>query len=221
MATLFDVRDEHYLLPGLHTAHAAVSRGEIVVVPTDTVYGVACCPTVEGAIERLVALKGRSVDMAPPILVAGVDQVDPLVAPGALSEPVGALLRQFWPGALTVVLPINPELDFSVGNTPGTIALRAPQHSELLELLRIHGPLAVTSANLTGQPPCQSVSEAINCFGDGVSVYLNAGSDSGTGHEPSTIVDATKLVDGGAVSIIRQGAITAQQLVEAGVEVAS
>ena len=220
MATLFDVRDEHYSLSGLHQAHAAVSRGEVVVVPTDTVYGVAVCPKVEGAVDRVVALKGRGRDMAPPILVSSVDQAAGLVAEGALNDEVISLIHQFWPGALTVVLPVNPDLGFDIGHTPGTIALRSPDHPALLELLRIHGPLAVTSANRTGEPPCQSVYEAINVFGDGVSVYLNGGSDSDTAHEPSTIVDATEVTSGKReLRMIRQGAISVEQFADAGFSV--
>jgi len=222
MATLFDVRDEHYVLTGLHQAHAAASRGEVVVVPTDTVYGLAVCPKVAGAVDRVVALKGRGRDMAPPILIAQLDQATPFVAEGALNEAVLSLAQHFWPGALTIVLPINPDLGADIGQTPGTVAVRSPDHPALLELLRIHGPLAVTSANRTGEPPCQSVYEAINVFGDGVSVYLNAGSGSDTNHQPSTIVDATPLVQGSnEVRIIRLGAISAHQLSDAGFSVVS
>lgn len=222
MATLFDVRDEHYALNGLHQAHAAVSRGEVIVVPTDTVYGVAVCPKVEGAVDRVVALKGRGRDMAPPILVSSVDQAAGLVSEGALKDEVISLLHQFWPGALTVVLPVNPELGFDIGHTPGTVALRSPDHPALLELLRIHGPLAVTSANLTGDPPCESVYEAINVFGDGVSVYLDGGRDSDTAHKPSTIVDASDVAEGKReLRMIRQGAIGVEQFVEAGFSVVS
>lgn len=220
MATLFDLRDEHYQVAGLHQAHAAVSRGEVIVVPTDTVYGIAVCPKVQGAVDKVVALKGRSKDMAPPILVTGIDQVHPLVTEGALNDKVTALLHQFWPGALTVVLPVRDNLGFDIGHTPGTIAVRSPDHQPLLELLRLHGPLAVTSANLTGQPPCRDAYEAINVFGDKVSVYLNGGAVSDTDFLPSTIVDATKLVDGsGGLGIIRLGAITVERLREAGFEV--
>jgi len=220
MATLFDVRDEHYALTGLHQAHAAASRGEVVVVPTDTVYGVAVCPKVAGAVECVVALKGRGRDMAPPILVAQLDQATPFVAEGALNEAVLSLTQHFWPGALTIVLLINPELGVDIGQTPGTVALRSPDHPALLELLRIHGPLAVTSANRTSEPPCQGVYEAINVFGDGVSVYLNGGSGSDTNHQPSTIVDATGLVEGSSeLRIIRSGAISSQQLIDAGFSV--
>lgn len=220
MATLFDVRDPHYQVAGMHQAHAAVSRGEVIVVPTDTVYGVAVCPKVPGSIDKVVAVKGRSKDMAPPILVTGVDQASQLVAEGAINDQVGQLLHHYWPGALTVVLPVKPDLGFDIGHTPGTIALRSPDHPILLELLRLHGPLAVTSANLTGQPPCRDAFEAINVFGDAISVYLNAGEVSDTGFVPSTIVDASALVEGsGGLRIIRQGAISVEHLQQAGFDV--
>jgi len=220
MATLFDLAHEPDAMPALHQAHAALTRGEVVAVPTDTVYGVAVSPRVPGAIDRVVALKGRGRDMAPPILVASVDQVVGLVADGAMTEQVQALLKLYWPGALTVVLPVNPDLEFDIGHTPGTIALRSPAEASLLELLRLHGPLAVTSANQTGNPPAQNVYEAINTFGDDVAVYLGAVEESQTNHLPSTIVDATDLASGGtAVVMIREGAIAPGELAEAGFEV--
>lgn len=220
MATLFDLAHEDDALPALHQANAALTRGEVVVVPTDTVYGIAVSPRAAGAIDTVVGLKGRSRDMAPPILVANVDQVLSLVAEGALSDNVHDLLQRFWPGALTVVLPVNEALPFVIGRTPGTIAVRSPDDQSLLELLRIHGPLAVTSANRTGEPPCHSVFEAINTFGDDVAVYLGATHDSRTHHLPSSIVDASDLVTGGMVlRLIREGAIAAAELREAGYEV--
>lgn len=222
MTTLFDLAHEDDALPALHQAHAALTRGEVVVVPTDTVYGIAVSPGTPGAIDTVVGLKGRTRDMAPPILVANLEQVAPLVAEGALSENVQALLQRYWPGALTVVLPVNPSIPFDIGHTPGTIALRSPDDQSLLELLRLHGPLAVTSANRTGEPPCQSVFEAINTFGDDVAVYLGAAHDSTTDHQPSSIVDATELISGGmALSLIREGAISASALAEAGYEVSA
>jgi tRNA threonylcarbamoyl adenosine modification protein (Sua5/YciO/YrdC/YwlC family) len=220
MATLFDVRDEDAVMAGLHQAHAALSRGEIVVVPTDTVYGIGVSPRVPGAIDRVVGAKGRSRDMAPPILVSGADQLASLVTEGAVTDQVQDLVKQFWPGALTIVLPVSPDLGIDFGETPGTIALRAPDQPALLELLRMHGPLAVTSANRHGEPPAASVFHAINTFGDEVAVYLNAGSGSDTDHTPSTIVDATDLAAGGTrLVILREGAVSAEQLIAAGFEV--
>ncbi len=220
MATLFDLAHEPDALPALHQAHAALTRGEVVVVPTDTVYGVAVSPRVPGAIDRVVHLKGRSRDMAPPILVASVEQALSLVAEGALSDEVHALLQRYWPGALTVVLPVNPELEFDIGHTPGTIALRSPDESSLLELLRLHGPLAVTSANKTGEPPAESVYEAINFFGDDVAVYLGAAGESHTNQKPSSIVDASDVARGAnTLVLLREAAISAEELVAAGYEV--
>ena len=220
MATLFDLAHEPDALPALHQAHAALTRGEIVAVPTDTVYGVAVSPRAPGAIDRVVALKGRGRDMAPPILVSTIDQAVPLVAEAAMTEQVQNLLQRYWPGALTVVLPVNPELEFDIGHTPGTIALRSPDEASLLELLRLHGPLAVTSANQTGNPPAQNVYEAINTFGDDVAVYLGAAEESQTDYLPSTIVDATDLASGGtSLVIIREGAISPAELAEEGFEV--
>lgn len=220
MATLFDLAHEDDHLPALHQAHAALVRGEVVVVPTDTVYGVAVSPRVPGAIDRVVGLKGRGRDMAPPILVASIDQVAPLVPEGSLTEPVLELLQRYWPGALTVVLPVNPDIEFDIGQTPGTIALRSPDEPALLELLRLHGPLAITSANRHGEPPATSVFEAINAFGDEVAVYVGAAGQSQTDDQPSTIVDASSLTSGShLLRILREGAISSDALTKAGYEV--
>lgn len=220
MATLFDLASEDDALPALHQANAALTRGEIVVVPTDTVYGIAASPRAPGAIDALVGLKGRGRDMAPPILVASIDQATSLVAPGVMTDSLQSLLQRYWPGALTVVLAVNPELEFDIGTTPGTIALRCPDNAALLELLRLHGPLAVTSANLHGHQPATSVYQAINTFGDAVAVYLGGEEDSHTDNVASTIVDATGWDEsGGKLTIVRAGAISQSQLQTDGFEV--
>lgn len=222
MATLFDMRDEAAATAGLHQANAALSRGEIVVVPTDTVYGIGVSPRVPGAIDRVVGAKGRSRDMAPPILVAGSEQAASLVAEDAMTDRVASVMQQLWPGAFTIVLPVAADIGMDIGQTPGTIALRAPDQQGLLDLLRLHGPMAVTSANRHGEPPATSVFQAINTFGDEVAVYLNGGPDSASDHVPSTIVDATDLAaGGGALRILREGAVSADQLRAAGCEVAA
>jgi L-threonylcarbamoyladenylate synthase len=115
------------------------------------------------------------------------------------------------------VFPVNPELEWDIGETNGTIALRMPNEPVLLDLLRQYGPLAVTSANLTGEPPCESAYAAVNVFGDRVGVYLDAGRRGTQSGEqiPSTIVDVTDLVSGGkSVRVIRHGAISVDQLAE-------
>lgn len=217
MSSLFDCTDSTLATDAVHQSIAALDRGEVVVVPTDTVYGLAVSPKIPGAIDRVVALKGRERTAPPPFLVGGVDQVWPLLAEGSQTPELVALINTFWPGGLTMVLPVNPELDWDIGETHGTIALRMPNEPVLLELLRFHGPLAVTSANLTGEPPCESAYTALNVFGDRVGVYLDAGrrgSDSGD-QIPSTIIDVTNLIAGGAgIRIIRSGAVSVEQLLE-------
>lgn len=218
MATLFDCTGDTLAPDAIAQSIAALDRGEIIVVPTDTVYGVAVSPKMPGAIDRLVGLKGRDRGAPPPFLVGSEDQVGLLVAPGALTDQVMALIRGFWPGGLTIVVPVNPSLDWDIGDTSGTIAVRMPDEAVLLDLLRHYGPLAVTSANLTGEPPCESAYTALNVFGDRVGVYLDAGTRGTEQGEqvPSTIIDATDLVRGGqTVTVIRHGAVSVTQLEEA------
>lgn len=217
MSSLFDCTDSTLATDAVHQSIAALDRGEIVVVPTDTVYGVAVSPKIPGAIDRVVALKGRERTAPPPFLVGGVDQVWPLLAEGAHTPELTALINAFWPGGLTMVLPVNPELDWDIGETNGTIALRMPNEPVLLELLRLYGPLAVTSANLTGEPPCESAYTALNVFGDRVGVYLDAGRRGTEAGDqiPSTIIDVTDLVAGGTtIRVIRPGAVSIEQLLE-------
>ena len=217
MSSLFDCTDSTLATDAVHQSIAALDRGEVVVVPTDTVYGLAVSPKIPGAIDHVVALKGRERTAPPPFLVGGVDQLWPLLADGSQTPELVALINAFWPGGLTMVLPVNPELDWDIGETHGTIALRMPNEPVLLELLRFYGPLAVTSANLTGEPPCESAYTALNVFGDRVGVYLDAGrrgSDSGD-QIPSTIIDVTDLIAGGTtIRVIRHGAVSVEQLLE-------
>jgi tRNA threonylcarbamoyl adenosine modification protein (Sua5/YciO/YrdC/YwlC family) len=217
VSSLFDCTDSTLATDAVHQSIAALDRGEIVVVPTDTVYGVAVSPKIPGAIDRVVVLKGRERTAPPPFLVGGVEQVWPLVAEGSHTDDVAALIHGFWPGGLTMVLPVNPELEWDIGETSGTIAVRMPNEPVLLELLRSYGPLAVTSANLTGDPPCESASAALNIFGDRAGVYLDAGlRGSADGEQiPSTIIDVTDLASGGnTIRVIRPGAISVDQLAE-------
>ena len=215
MATLFDCTDHSVWDDAVHQAMAALDRGEIIVVPTDTVYGVAVSPRLPGAIDRLVGLKGRERTSPPPFLVSGFDQLADLLAPGSQADEVAALISRFWPGGLTIVLPVNPDLGWDIGETGGTIAVRMPDEPVLVKLLQAYGPLAVTSANLTGEPPCESAYQALNVFGDRVGVYMDSGSrGSGPGDQtPSTIIDMTDVVAGGSTArIIRLGAVPTADL---------
>jgi L-threonylcarbamoyladenylate synthase len=206
MSPLFDCRDEAQLLPGMRQARQAIGRGELVVLPTDTVYGVAADAFSATAVQRLLDAKGRGRQSPPPVLVAGVTTLRALVA--GVPEPVERLVEAFWPGGLTIVLPSQPSLSWDLGETHGTVAVRMPAHRIALELLEETGPLAVSSANLTGQSAAVLARDAQNMLGDTVSVYLDGGpSDTGIA---STIIDATSLVVGTdpRIRVLREGAVT-------------
>ena len=210
MSPVYDSRDEAQLLAGMRHARQAIGRGELVVMPTDTVYGVAANAFDASAVERLLAAKGRGRQQPPPVLVAGVSTLKALVA--EIPEAVENLVSEFWPGGLTIVLPAQPSLSWDLGETRGTVAVRMPAQTLALELLEECGPLAVSSANLTGQSAAIRIDDARDMLGDSVAVYLDAGT-SPTG-VASTIVDATSLVGGTTplVRILRDGAVSRARL---------
>lgn len=212
MSSVFDCREADQLLPGLRHARQAISRGELIVLPTDTVYGVGADAFNPAAVQRLLDAKGRGRNQPPPVLVAGRPTLTALVE--SVPEPVERLVEEFWPGGLTIVLPSQPSLVWDLGETRGTVAVRMPDLHATLELLEETGPLAVSSANLTGKPAAVAISGARNMLGDSISVYL----DNGPSHSgiPSTIVDATSLVRPGddepSVRLLRLGAVSREQL---------
>lgn len=209
MATVVDCADPVSLLPGMREARAAISRGDLVVMPTDTVYGIAADAFQPMAVRRLLLAKGRGPDAPPPVLVPTRGTLEALAE--TVPEAVIALTERFWPGALTVILPARPTLAWDLGDTHGTVALRMPDDRIALELLAETGPLAVSSANLTGQPPATTAADAVEQLGDVVDVYLDNGSTPGA--VPSTIIDATALADGtGPVRIVRLGVISEEEL---------
>lgn len=210
MSPIFDCRDREQLLRGMRQARQAIARGELVVIPTDTVYGVAADAFNAAAVTRLLDAKGRGRQSPPPVLVAGLQTMRALVA--AVPAPVEALVEAFWPGGLTIVLPAQPSLSWDLGETHGTVAVRMPADPIALELLEDTGPLAVSSANRTGMPAAIAIDGARDMLGDSVAVYLDHGA-SHTG-VASTIVDATGLVGAAArpVRILRQGAVTRDAL---------
>jgi tRNA threonylcarbamoyl adenosine modification protein (Sua5/YciO/YrdC/YwlC family) len=216
MSTIFDCGDEAQLLAGMRHARQAIGRGELIVMPTDTVYGVAADAFSPAAVQRLLDAKGRGRDQPPPVLIGSHETLAALVE--SIPEPVQRLVDAFWPGGLTIVLPAQPSLVWDLGETEGTVAVRMPQGRVALELLAETGPLAVSSANLTGQAAAISAFDAEKMLGDSVSVYLSHGmSRDGIA---STIVDATSLVprgpspQPGRLRILRDGAVTRQQLEE-------
>lgn len=212
MAEVFDSSDSAQLLAAARAARQALGRGELVVLPTDTVYGVAADAFTPEAVDRLLEAKGRGRQSPPPVLIADTATLSALAA--EVFEPVRALAEAFWPGALTIVLSANPGLSWDLGETGGTVALRIPSHPLTLELLRETGPLAVSSANSTGEPPAKSIAQAQAMLGDSVAVYLDAGESEGDG-TASTIIDATALTDeGGVLRVLRDGGISREAIAE-------
>lgn len=209
MATVVDCADPVSLLPGMREARAAISRGDLVVMPTDTVYGIAADAFQPMAVRRLLMAKGRGPEAPPPVLVPSRDTLEALAE--TVPHAVTALVERFWPGGLTVILPARSTLVWDLGETGGTVALRMPDDRIALELLAETGPLAVSSANLTGQPPATTAEDAVAQLGDVIDVYLDNGPTPGA--VPSTIIDATALADGtGPLRIVRAGVLSEEDL---------
>ncbi|WP_213814001.1 L-threonylcarbamoyladenylate synthase [Glaciihabitans sp. dw_435] len=215
MAFIYDCSVETELLTGMRLARAAIGRGEVIVIPTDTVYGVAVDAFSPEAVQRLLDAKGRGRQSPPPVLVPGIPTLDALAE--TVPDEVRALVAAFWPGGLTVIVNARPSLVWDLGETRGTVALRMPSDRVALEILSETGPLAVSSANLTGHPAARTATEAFDALGDSVSVYLEAGV-VGAGYPDatergSTIVDATALhLPEGKLRIVRHGVISDQAI---------
>jgi L-threonylcarbamoyladenylate synthase len=203
MTEIFDCADEEQRPAGIAAAAKAVLDGGLVVLPTDTVYGIGADAFRAAAVERLLAAKGRGREMPPPVLVGSVRAAE------ALADDLGpygrSLIDEFWPGGLTLICRSRLSLKWDLGETKGTVALRMPDHPVALELLQQTGPMAVSSANMTGAPAATTAADAREQLGDQVAVYLDAGvSAVGTA---STIIDLTgdmpRLLRSGAVPIGR------------------
>jgi tRNA threonylcarbamoyl adenosine modification protein (Sua5/YciO/YrdC/YwlC family) len=191
---------------GIAAAVDAVNRGDLVVLPTDTVYGIGADAFKSWSINALLNAKGRGRDMPVPVLVGSRHTLDGLVF--GLPSTARDLVEAFWPGALTVVVEHAPSLQWDLGDSGGTVAVRMPLHPVALELLRETGPMGVSSANKTGQPPATTANEARDQLGYAVSVYLEAGPCP----DPvaSTIVDVSQ----GTPRLLRAGAIPYEKLRE-------
>ena len=182
----------------LETAIAALEDGQLVVVPTDTVYGVAAHPGVEGAVGRLFWVKGRPLEKAIPILGRTQDDLAKLAR---FDERAALLAKEFWPGPLTLVLPRAGGFDLDLGGSETeTVAVRVPDHPVTLELLARTGPLAVTSANLSGEPSATTVEAAQVALGSRVTVYLDAGETKGMGSTVVSLVAEPVLLREGDLS---------------------
>ena len=210
MTTTYNCTSDDQRAEGLQHAQRAISEKKCIVLPTDTVYGIAADAFSPLAVTMLLASKGRSRQMPPPVLIPRINALDGLASD--VSSDARALAQAFWPGGLTLILHAQPSLDWDLGDTKGTVALRMPDDELALELLGLTGPLAVSSANRTGQEAAQTASEARLQLADSVEVYLEGGVRplKGTAPLPSTIVDATSE----PFRVVRHGAISLERLRE-------
>jgi len=204
VSTRYDLTDPESREAGLAAAVGAVRRGLLVVLPTDTVYGIGVDAFDADGVQRLLDAKGRGRDMPPPVLVSATTTLEALASD--LPGWVEGLIEHFWPGPLTIVCRQQPSLRWDLGETRGTVAVRMPDDEAALELLGRTGPLAVSSANVTGEPAATDADEAERMLGDSVEVVLDDGPSPGT--TASTILDCT----GKRPRILRAGALTVEEL---------
>ncbi|GFG67410.1 threonylcarbamoyl-AMP synthase [Mycobacterium kubicae] len=200
----FDCADSEQRARGIAAAAQAVKSGRLVVMPTDTVYGIGADAFDSTAVGELLAAKGRGRDMPVGVLVGSWHTIEGLVY--AMPDGARDLIRAFWPGALSLVVVQAPSLQWDLGNAHGTVMLRMPLHPVAIELLREVGPMAVSSANVSGQPPAVDADEARRQLGDRVEVYLDAGPSAQ--QAASTIVDLT----GAAPRILREGPVPVDRI---------
>ncbi|MBW3595456.1 MAG: threonylcarbamoyl-AMP synthase [Actinobacteria bacterium] len=181
---------------------AALRNGDVVVIPTDTVYGLACLPRLHEAVEKVFALKGRPDDKPLPVLGDGIGTLETVAT---FDDRAVELARRFWPGPLTLVLPRAAAFRHDLGGDDhATVAVRVPQNEVALELLSHIGPLATTSANRSGEAPATSAAEAKAIFGDHVAGYLDGGPCRGL---PSTVLSLV-----GPPRVLREGALAATEV---------
>jgi L-threonylcarbamoyladenylate synthase len=201
--------DSLYNAEATEAARQAIEAGECIVLPTDTVYGIGVDAFSAEAVRRLLDAKHRGRDMPPPVLIGEPTLIRALAV--EVPEAAKDLVGKHWPGALTVICRIQPSLRMDLGETAGTIALRVPDHELAREILRRTGPMAVSSANISGQAAAVTCDEAIEQLGDSVAVYLDGGPLDAAGGAPSTIVDFSRDEDG---HVLRRGAISIETLRE-------
>ncbi len=204
MTQRFDCSDDAQRRAGIDAAASAIRAGELVILPTDTVYGVAADAFTPRAITGLLAAKGRGRAMPVPVLIADADTLEGVAT--NVGSSARLLTRACWPGGLTVIVEHPPSLAWDLGDGQGTVAVRVPDDDLARDLLRETGPLGVSSANRSGHPPARTADEAIEALGDLVAVVLDDGPR--IDGEPSTIVDCT--VD--PPRVLRIGAVSQSRL---------
>lgn len=206
VSKIYNCLDPQERQAGITAAAEAARAGRTVVLPTDTVYGIGADAFNNDAVASLLATKRRGPDMPVPVLVGSWDTIQGLVR--EYTDTARTLVEAFWPGGLSIVVPEAPSLPWNLGDTRGTVMLRMPLQPVAIELLREVGPMAVSSANISGKQPPVTAVGAKQQFGSAVSVYLDGG--EATIGEPSTIID----ISGRQPVILREGAISAERIGE-------
>lgn len=186
----------------IKAAAEAIQGGDIVGLPTDTVYGLVADPWHSGAADRLFRLKGRPRSVELPIFVADAEQALSLSA--GVTDSARKLMEAFWPGGLTVVLPRSVDVDADLGEEDATIGVRCPDHPVPLAICRAIGPYASTSANRHGEAPATNAPELVRQL-PGVDLVLDAGECDG---QPSTVVDCI----GDVPRLLRAGTVAWDQI---------
>lgn len=204
MTQTFDCADPDQRSRGIAAAVGAVKSSRLVVLPTDTVYGVGADAFDPAAVAALLAAKNRGRDMPVGVLVGSWRTIEGLVV--TVPDAARELIRAFWPGALSLVVRQAPSVQWDLGDSRGTVMLRMPLHPVAIELLREVGPMAVSSANVSGCPPAVDAADARRQLGDLVGVYLDAG--PAAQQAASTVVDLT----GPAPCILRTGPVSAEAI---------
>lgn len=211
MAEVFDTSDPEQLAKGLRQARLSIGRKQVVIIPTDTGYALAANAFSPAGVATLREVKGWDRAVPPQVLLPGFPTLAALAT--EVSEPVKALTDEFWPGALTVIVPAQESLQWDLGDNQGTVALRMPAHLVASELLAEIGPLAVSQAQRVGEP-LTSLDAILETFSDQVGCVLV---DPSLNHPgvPSTVVDASSLsLPDGKIRILREGSIPRAALVE-------
>ncbi len=200
----FDCAIEDEFDRGLRAAADALAEGKLVVLPTDTVYGLAADAFSPSAVRGLLEAKGRSRQMPPPVLVGAPTTLEALATD--IPAWVRDMVAECWPGALTVICKQQASLNWDLGETRNTVAIRMPADPYTLTLLKRTGPLAVSSANVTGEPAALTVDEAMRMLGEKITVYLDGGPSLAA--VSSTILDVTGITP----RILRAGPIELETL---------
>lgn len=200
MSRTFDCSYSGEREEGLAAAVAAIGEGKLIVLPTDTVYGLGADAFSPDAVAGLLQAKGRGRDMPVPVLIGSERTLDGIAM--EIPEEARHLVSAFWPGPLTIICRQQPSLRWDLGDARGTVAVRLPQHPLAIELLQATGPLAVSSANVSGRPPATDAADALEQLGNLVEVYLDDGPTAES--VPSSIVDVT----GDFPRLVREGALS-------------